>query len=84
MRDVLTSVEGPAPSPESSVGPMLYSASAIQLVEDLKEQFGQRLKESALKLARDQGRALIAPEDIWMIVDQLGGSILDEASPAGR
>lgn len=84
MGKVDSSTMPPSTEPELTDGPMLYSASALRVIEDLKEQLGRRLKQSALDRAREQGRALIAPEDVWAIVDQFGGSILDEASPNGR
>ncbi len=69
---------GPIAAPTAS--PMLYSASAIKLTEELKEKFGRTLKQSALAFAKDDGRGLVTSEDVWEIVERLGITIFDEES----
>ncbi len=61
-----------------NTGPMLYSASALRLIENFKDDLGRFVKQSAIDLAKLQGRALVTDDDVVAIIDQLDWTIPDE------
>lgn len=63
--------------------PMLYSASTIELIEDLKARLDRNLRRFALERAREDHRTLIGEEDVRAIVQAIGGPILEDADVDG-
>jgi len=47
------------------LGPMFYSAAALNLVETIRARVGRRLKQIAIDAAKQDSRNLVTDDDVW-------------------